>query len=178
MPLTPLRPVLPPEPLRSSVPPLPLEAQEASYFADADRSDSFSLKSINILYKRIGFITRGLIKIVFLVDWYALQQDPRGKSCYIRNNTIKELLMYEYKPRGVCSTKIKFDIRDNKVYDLSFSDGCSGNLQGISILAEGMDAGTLIARFRGVRCGSKNTSCPDQLAMALETAINTGPGEV
>jgi uncharacterized protein (TIGR03905 family) len=86
--------------------------------------------------------------------------------------------MYEYKPHGVCSTKIKFDLRDNKVYDLSFSDGCSGNLQGISLLAEGMDADAIINRFWGVRCGSKKTSCPDQLAQALAGAINTGAGKV
>jgi uncharacterized protein (TIGR03905 family) len=60
------------------------------------------------------------------------------------------------------------------VYDLSFSDGCSGNLQGISLLAEGMDAGAIINRFTGVRCGSKKTSCPDQLAKALAAATHTG----
>ncbi|MFP3042130.1 TIGR03905 family TSCPD domain-containing protein [Treponema primitia] len=79
--------------------------------------------------------------------------------------------MYEYKTQGTCSSKITFDIRDNRVYDLSFTDGCNGNLSGISILAEGMEAAELIKRLKGVRCGSKKTSCPDQLAKALERAV-------
>ncbi|WP_010260409.1 TIGR03905 family TSCPD domain-containing protein [Treponema primitia] len=79
--------------------------------------------------------------------------------------------MYEYKTQGTCSSKITFDIRDNKVYGLSFTDGCNGNLSGISILAEGMEAAELIKRLKGVRCGSKKTSCPDQLAKALERAV-------
>jgi uncharacterized protein (TIGR03905 family) len=78
--------------------------------------------------------------------------------------------MYEYTTQGTCSTKIRFDIRDNKVRDLSFEGGCNGNLKGISIMAEGMDAAELSKRLKGVRCGSKPTSCPDQLARALELA--------
>jgi uncharacterized protein (TIGR03905 family) len=79
--------------------------------------------------------------------------------------------MYEYNTQGTCSTKIRFDIRDNKVYGLSFTDGCDGNLKGLSLLAEGMEAAELIGRLKGVRCGSKKTSCPDQLARALEKAV-------
>ncbi|MDR2739596.1 MAG: TIGR03905 family TSCPD domain-containing protein [Treponema sp.] len=79
--------------------------------------------------------------------------------------------MYEYNTQGTCSTKIRFDIRDNKVYGLSFTDGCDGNLSGLSLLAEGMEAAELIKRLKGVRCGSKKTSCPDQLARALEKAV-------
>jgi uncharacterized protein (TIGR03905 family) len=79
--------------------------------------------------------------------------------------------MYEYTTQGTCSSKIKFDIRDNKVHNLSFTNGCDGNLKGISLLAEGMEAADLIKRFKGLRCGSKNTSCPDQLARALERAV-------
>ena len=69
----------------------------------------------------------------------------------------------EYKPKGVCSRLIHFDIVDNKVRNVSFVGGCSGNLQGISHLIEGMD---------GIRCGFKPTSCPDQLAIALKEARN------
>lgn len=79
--------------------------------------------------------------------------------------------MFEYKTQGTCSSAITFDIRDNKVYDLSFTDGCNGNLKGISILAEGMETGELIKRLKGVRCGPRMTSCPDQLARALERAV-------
>ena len=74
-----------------------------------------------------------------------------------------------YKTKGVCSQKIEFEIRDHKVYDVKFLGGCNGNLQGISALVEGMDIDEAIARLSGIRCGFKNTSCPDQLATALQS---------
>lgn len=77
----------------------------------------------------------------------------------------------EYTPKGVCSQKINFDIVDNKVRNVSFLGGCSGNLQGISRLIEGMDVNEAIARIEGIRCGYKSTSCPDQLARALKEAV-------
>ena len=64
-----------------------------------------------------------------------------------------------YKPTGVCSQNIEFDIEDNKVKNVHFTGGCNGNLQGIARLVE------------GIHCGFKATSCPDQLAQALKTAI-------
>ncbi len=77
-----------------------------------------------------------------------------------------------YKTKGVCSQKIDFEVRDNKVYDVKFLGGCNGNLQGIGALVEGMDIDEAIARLSGIRCGFKNTSCPDQLANALATYKN------
>lgn len=76
--------------------------------------------------------------------------------------------MYEYKTKGTCSAKIQFDVRDGKVYDVKFVGGCNGNLKGISALVEGMDIEDVIARVEGIKCGMKNTSCPDQLAQALK----------
>lgn len=76
----------------------------------------------------------------------------------------------QYRPKGVCSQSIDFDIEDNKVKNVSFVGGCSGNLQGISRLIEGMDVNEAISRIEGIRCGFKSTSCPDQLAKALEEA--------
>lgn len=76
----------------------------------------------------------------------------------------------DYKPKGVCSQKIHFDIVDNKVSNVSFLGGCSGNLQGISRLIEGMDVNEAISRIEGIKCGFKATSCPDQLAQALKEA--------
>ena len=76
----------------------------------------------------------------------------------------------DYKPKGVCSQKIQFDIVDNKVTSVSFLGGCSGNLQGISRLIEGMDVEEAISRIEGIKCGFKATSCPDQLAQALKEA--------
>lgn len=76
----------------------------------------------------------------------------------------------QYRPKGVCSQSIDFDIEDNKVKNVSFVGGCSGNLQGISRLIEGMDVNEAISRIEGIRCGFKSTSCPDQLAKALKEA--------
>lgn len=77
----------------------------------------------------------------------------------------------KYRTKGTCSQSISFDIRDNKVYNVSFVGGCNGNLKGIGSLVEGMDVNDVIARLEGTTCGWKNTSCPDQLAQALKAAI-------
>ena len=76
----------------------------------------------------------------------------------------------QYRPRGVCSRLIEFDIEDGKVKNVSFKGGCNGNLQGIARLVEGMDVNEVISRIEGIRCGFKSTSCPDQLAQALKAA--------
>lgn len=76
----------------------------------------------------------------------------------------------QYKPSGVCSQMINFDIEDNKVKNVSFVGGCSGNLQGIARLIDGMDVDEAISRIDGIHCGFKSTSCPDQLAKALKKA--------
>ncbi len=79
----------------------------------------------------------------------------------------------DYKTSGVCSQKISFDIdNENKVRNVSFIGGCSGNLQGIGRLIDGMEVHEAIERLQGIRCGFKSTSCPDQLAKALSQAIN------
>jgi uncharacterized protein (TIGR03905 family) len=83
--------------------------------------------------------------------------------------------MFEYKPRGTCSTKITFDIKDGKIHQLAFKDGCEGNLGGISKLAEGMDARQLVSLLKGTKCGRRATSCPDQLAKAVEQALSAPP---
>lgn len=79
---------------------------------------------------------------------------------------------YEYKTKGTCSQHILFDIIDNKVHNVQFIGGCNGNLQGISKLVEGMEATEVIARVKDIHCGMKPTSCPDQLATALQEALN------
>lgn len=81
--------------------------------------------------------------------------------------------MHSYTTKGVCSKKIDFDIVDNKVTNVHFLGGCDGNLQGLSSLIEGMDVNEAIKKLRGIHCGKKSTSCPDQLSKALEEAINT-----
>lgn len=76
--------------------------------------------------------------------------------------------MYTYKTFGTCSRQIEFDINDNKVHNVRFIGGCSGNTQGVARLVEGMDVDEVIRRLDGVLCGSKSTSCPDQLVRALK----------
>ena len=73
-----------------------------------------------------------------------------------------------FKTFGTCSREITFDVVDNKLTNVSFLGGCNGNLQGISKLVEGMDIDEVIARVEGIKCGARQTSCPDQLAQALK----------
>ncbi len=80
-------------------------------------------------------------------------------------------MKYTYKTKGTCSGKIDFEIEDGIVKNVKFTGGCHGNLQGISALIEGMRAEEIISKCEGIRCGFKNTSCPDQLARALKEAI-------
>lgn len=78
----------------------------------------------------------------------------------------------QYTTKGTCSRLINFDLEDGKVKNVQFIGGCNGNLKGIGSLVEGMPAEEVIKRLRGTTCGMKNTSCPDQLAKALEAALN------
>jgi uncharacterized protein (TIGR03905 family) len=79
--------------------------------------------------------------------------------------------MHKYKPSGVCSSEINFELRDGKLQSVSFADGCDGNLKAIGVLVEGMDAKELVKKLKGLRCGRKNTSCADQLAVAVTRAL-------
>lgn len=73
-----------------------------------------------------------------------------------------------YKTSGVCSSGIDFDVVDNKVTNVKFIGGCSGNTQGVAALIEGMDIDEAIRRIEGIKCGFIPTSCPDQLSKALK----------
>lgn len=79
--------------------------------------------------------------------------------------------MYTYTTNGVCSKAINFDVVDNKVTKVSFQGGCNGNLQGLSSLLEGMDVNEAIQKLKGISCGGKSTSCPDQFATALQELV-------
>ena len=74
----------------------------------------------------------------------------------------------EYTTKGVCSRRIDIDIENDIVTSVTYLGGCSGNTQGVSALVKGMSVDEAIARLRGIKCGPKQTSCPDQLAVALE----------
>ena len=73
-----------------------------------------------------------------------------------------------YKTKGTCSREISFDVVDNKVTNVRFLGGCSGNTQGVAALVEGMDVNEALKRMDGIDCAGRGTSCPDQLAKALK----------
>ncbi|MBO5094055.1 MAG: TIGR03905 family TSCPD domain-containing protein [Lachnospiraceae bacterium] len=75
----------------------------------------------------------------------------------------------KYQPKGVCSSAIDIDVQDGIIRSVSFTGGCNGNLQGISSLVKGMKVEDAISKLKGIKCGFKSTSCPDQLAQALES---------
>lgn len=73
----------------------------------------------------------------------------------------------QYTPRGVCARAFQIEVEDGKVQSVRVQGGCSGNLQGVAALLKGMPVEEAIRRMEGIRCGTKQTSCPDQLAQAL-----------
>jgi len=73
-----------------------------------------------------------------------------------------------YVTKGTCSRAIELEMDGTKVKDVKFTGGCNGNLKGIGALVKGMEAQEVIDRCKGIQCGNKGTSCPDQLAHALE----------
>ena len=77
----------------------------------------------------------------------------------------------KYKTQGVCSSLIDIEMNGDVIESVKFTGGCNGNLQGISALVKGMSSQDAINRLRGIRCGFKTTSCPDQLAQALESIL-------
>lgn len=76
-------------------------------------------------------------------------------------------MKFTYKTNGVCSRSIDIEIEDGIVQNVSYLGGCQGNLKGIAQLVRGMKVEDVIAKLENIKCGFKNTSCPDQLACAL-----------
>ena len=82
-------------------------------------------------------------------------------------------MTYTFQPRGVCSQAMQVEVDEQGIIQkLDVVGGCSGNLQGISALVVGMPAQEAIRRLKGIRCGFKDTSCPDQFARNLERAMH------
>lgn len=77
----------------------------------------------------------------------------------------------DYTTRGTCSRMIHVILDDGVIESVTFDGGCAGNTRGVSALVRGMRAEEAIERLKGIRCGFKNTSCPDQLAHALEMCL-------
>lgn len=77
-------------------------------------------------------------------------------------------MVHEYYPKGVCSMKMTIEVDDDIIKSVKFLGGCAGNTKGVSVLIQGMHIDDAIKRLKGIDCGGKGTSCPDQLAIALE----------
>lgn len=87
-------------------------------------------------------------------------------------------MKHRFQPKGTCSIAIDFEITpEGRLHDIHFTGGCSGNTQGLGLLAEGMDAQEYVKRCRGIRCKEKPTSCPDQLAIAVQEALAQEAGQ-
>ncbi|MCI8572346.1 MAG: TIGR03905 family TSCPD domain-containing protein [Lachnospiraceae bacterium] len=81
-------------------------------------------------------------------------------------------MIMKYHTKGTCSTSIDLEVEDGKIKFVEFFGGCNGNLKGIASLVTGMPVEEAISKLKGIRCGFKTTSCPDQLAHALEQIQN------
>ncbi len=77
----------------------------------------------------------------------------------------------EYTPKGVCSKAFRIEVEEGVIRSVQVRGGCDGNLQGLSALLRGMRVEEAVARLEGIRCGARATSCPDQMARALKSAI-------
>ena len=80
-------------------------------------------------------------------------------------------MKHSFKTKGTCSAAVEFELDNGIVRNVTFVGGCNGNTTGVGRLCEGLQAEDVIARLKGIRCGFKSTSCPDQLAQAIEKAI-------
>lgn len=80
--------------------------------------------------------------------------------------------MITVETKGICPSKIHFEIQEGKIHNVIFEGGCPGNLQAISRLVEDMPAKNVVALLKGITCGNKTTSCSAQLAVAVEKAVN------
>ena len=82
-------------------------------------------------------------------------------------------MVYDYTPHGVCSQHIQLEVEDGVIRSVEFLGGCNGNLKGISSLVKGMRPEEAVERLKGIHCGEKPTSCPDQLSRALEEMLKS-----
>ena len=87
--------------------------------------------------------------------------------CRIRGMAVKKG-RFSYPTKGTCSSEISFSVVDGKLHGVKFTGGCRGNTRGLSRMLEGVDSAQARRKLKGIRCGDKGTSCPDQFARAIE----------
>ena len=77
-------------------------------------------------------------------------------------------MIYQYEPKGVCSMQMNIEVEGEIIKSVQIIGGCAGNTKGVSVLVEGMNINDAIRKLKGIDCRGRGTSCPDQLARALE----------
>ena len=92
----------------------------------------------------------------------------------MRYNFVGDIMNYVYKTRGTCSTEIHFEINGDIITNIKFVGGCPGNLQAISKLLDGQSVDYIVSKLKGNKCGFRQTSCADQLALAVLEASGKG----
>lgn len=85
-------------------------------------------------------------------------------------------MKFTYKTTGTCSKQIEIELENDTIKNVKFSGGCSGNTQGLSAMVKGLNTDDVILKLKGIKCANKSTSCPDQLAKALES-VKTNPNQ-
>lgn len=111
------------------------------------------------------------ISLVYGYNRFICKDNYTPKKEFLLYHGKEKNMSYVFKPSGVCSTKVEFDIDNGRLHDVKFTGGCNGNLKGIGRLVEGMEAKDVAEKLRGTICGFKKTSCPDQLAQAIEQVL-------
>lgn len=81
-------------------------------------------------------------------------------------------MIYTYNTSGTCCRQIEIEIEEGVIRNVRFNGGCNGNLQGIAALVRGMSPADVVERLSAIRCGSKPTSCPHQLSLALAAIMD------
>lgn len=79
---------------------------------------------------------------------------------------------YSYKTKDVCASGIEFDVENDKMENIIFKGGCNGNLKGIGVLVEGLQPEVAMEKLKGITCGRRSTSCPDQLSVAISQYLS------
>ena len=89
----------------------------------------------------------------------------------IKINNVNVIDIVQYQPKGVCCKLMQIRIKDDIIQDVEFVGGCNGNLNGIGILIKGMNINDIVSQLSGLHCGSRPTSCPDQLTKGIEAYL-------
>lgn len=106
-----------------------------------------------------------------LIERFNIEECNMSENIEIKN--VNGVDVCQYQPKGVCSKLMQFRIKDDIIQDIEFVGGCNGNLSGIGVLVRGMNINDIISKLKGIPCGKRTTSCPDQLALAIEAYIET-----